>query len=328
MSAGTCLVTGAAGFVGGHICRRLLEMGFRVRACDVVPLDQARLLAGLGADPNFSYVAFDIRDVDAVNRFVTPDATHLFHLASVVGVSKYLADPLALIDTIVIGTRNLVAACLPHGIRFLFTSTSEVYGRNPKIPWAEDDDRVLGSPAVDRWSYSSSKAVCEHMLFALAHSGRLPVSIVRFFNVYGPGQNPIFVVSNNVARALRGEALLRYDGGTQTRCFTYVGDAVDGTIRAATMPEAIGQAFNIGNQTESTIGSVIDIVWRLTGKRLEITDLDTAAAFGKRYEDIERRVPDAGKADRLLGWRATTPLEEGITHALDWARENPWWYAA
>ena len=132
-------------------------------------------------------------------------------------------------------------------MRILFTSTSEVYGRNPAVPWSEDGDRVLGATSVDRWSYAASKGVCEQMLYGVHRKTGLPFSIVRFFNVYGPRQTPIYVVSQTVQRVLNGERPDLYDGGGQTRCLTYVDDAIEGVIAAATKPEAIGEVFNIGN---------------------------------------------------------------------------------
>ena len=135
----------------------------------------------------------------------------------------------------------------------LFASTSEVFGKNPNPPFAEDDDRVLGSTRTARWSYSTSKAMAEHLVFAMHAAYGLPVTVVRYFNVYGPRQNPIFVISQTIHRILNGRQPLLYDSGDQTRCFTYVDDAVAGTLLAADSDAAIGEAFNIGSMTETTI---------------------------------------------------------------------------
>ena len=123
------------------------------------------------------------------------------------GVNRYMEDPMSLIDIGVLGTRNLIKMCHENKIRMLFTSTSEVYGKNPNIPWKENDDRILGSTNIDRWSYSTSKALCEHMLFGMYHKHKWPMSIVRFFNVYGPRQKPIYVVSKSIHRVLNNKPL-------------------------------------------------------------------------------------------------------------------------
>ena len=192
-----------------------------------------------------------------IEAFFRPEAAVLYHLASVVGVRRYMEDPLSLIDIAIIGTRQLIALAVEHDVRILFTSTSEVYGRNPAVPWKEDDDRVLGATSVDRWSYAASKGVCEQMLYGVHRKTGLPFSIVRFFNVYGPRQTPIYVVSQTVQRVLNGVRPDLYDGGGQTRCLTYVEDAIEGVIAAATRPEAVGEVFNIGNATENSMAEVV-----------------------------------------------------------------------
>ena len=323
----TVLVTGAAGFVGSHLIERLLGMGQTVHGLDIAPLDQARNLEAVKDHPGFHYMQGDIRDLETIEAFFRPEAGVLYHLASVVGVRRYMEDPLSLIDIAIIGTRHLIALCVAHDVRILFTSTSEVYGRNPAVPWAEDGDRVLGATSVDRWSYSSAKAVCEHMLFGVARKTGLPFSIVRFFNVYGPRQTPIYVVSQTVQRVLNGERPDLYDGGGQTRCLTYIDDAIAGVLAAATKPEAVGEIFNIGNATENTMAEVVGMVLAAAGSDLEPIAVDTGEKYGSVYEDIGRRVPSVEKAARLLGWRAEIPAAEGIAATVAWARATPWYLA-
>lgn len=319
------MVTGAAGFVGSHLIERLLAIGHVVHALDIAPLEQARNLDAVRDHPRFHYMRGDIREAGVIDAFFRPEASVLYHLASVVGVRRYMEDPLSLIDIAIIGTRNLIRLCDRRRVRILFTSTSEVYGRNPDVPWREDGDRVLGAPSVDRWSYASSKAVCEHMLFGVWRKTGLPFSTVRFFNVYGPRQSPIYVVSQTVQRVLNGQRPDLYDGGAQTRCLTYVGDAIGGVIAAATRPEAIGEAFNIGSAVENSMADVVRMALEAAGSDLEPLAVDTREKYGAVYEDIGRRVPAVEKADRVLGWRATTGAAEGIGHTVAWARESDWW---
>ncbi len=209
----------------------------------------------------------------------------------------------------------------------VFASTSEVFGKNPNPPFAEDDDRVLGSTRTARWSYSTSKAMAEHLLFAMHSAHGLPVTVVRYFNVYGPRQNPIFVISQSIHRILNGRQPLLYDSGEQTRCFTYVDHAIAGTLLAAGSDAAIGEAFNIGSMTETTIRDAIDLAIKIASvdSVSSAEAVDTAARYGDRYEDIPRRIPDSTRAQRELGWRLQVDVEEGIRRTIDWARANAWY---
>jgi UDP-glucose 4-epimerase len=319
------MVTGAAGMVGSHLVEALLARGYEVHGLDIVPLEKANNLRECRDHPGLVYTMGDIRDPAVIDGYFVKDAEVLYHLASVVGVRYYMEDPLSLIDVAIIGTRRFIGLCEQHGVRIMFTSTSEVYGRNPAVPWKETDERVLGATSVDRWSYSTSKALVEHMLFGVHRKSGLPISIVRFFNVYGPRQNPIYVVSQSVYRTLRGESPEIYDGGHQTRCFTYVGDVIEGVIRAGTMDSAIGEGINLGNPAEIEIGDVVKACVELSGADVPIIDVDTGKKYGAVYEDIIRRVPAVEKAAELLDWRAHTSYREGIAKTMEWARANPWY---
>jgi UDP-glucose 4-epimerase len=318
------VVTGASGFVGSHLTARLLGRGKEVVA---FALEPARHFDPVTSHARYRFVEGDVRDISALDRLLTPDVACVYHLAAVVGVSRYCADPMSVIDVNVAGTRNVMSLAAERGIRVLFASSSEVLGKNPVVPWAEDDDRVLGSTATERWSYGTSKALGEHMAFAMHRKAGLVMSIVRFFNLYGPRQLPNFVVSRTIHSVLRGERPKLYDDGAQTRCFTYVEDAVDATIRAAERPEAVGGLFHVGNPQESRVREVVESVLRMTGSGLEPEAVDTAAHYGGSYEDIPRRVPQVERAREVLGWQATTGLAEGIARTIAWARENAWWLA-
>lgn len=321
----TAVVTGANGFVGSHLVDALLERGDAVVAVDLL---EGRNLAQAAGRPGYRFVAADVRDGGAMASVIDRSVDVVFHLAAIVGVRNYMKDPLAVLDVNVTGTRNVLACTERWGTRVVITSTSEVLGRNPKVPWDEDDDRVLGSTHVDRWSYSTSKAMCEHLAFAMHRHGGLPVTVVRYFNVYGPRQAPIYVVSQTVQRVLLGQPPVIYDDGQQTRCFTYVRDAVEGTIQAANEPAAIGEAFHLGSSTESTVSELVDAVQAAAGTNMEPERFDTRAHYGGAYEDIGRRVPATGKARRILGWSATTDVRTGVASTIAWARANPWWLSS
>lgn len=319
------LVTGGAGFIGARLVERLLSNDLEVHVLDVMPLEKAYRLKKISSHKDFFYTQGDLRDKDQLINWYKKDATHLYHLASVVGVQNYMSDPLSLIDIVVVGTRNLLELASKYDTRVLFTSTSEIYAKNPNTPWSESDDRVLGPTSIDRWSYSSSKAVCEHMLFALFRSSNLKFTIVRFFNVYGPGQAPIFVVSKSLYQVLNNESPYLYDTGEQTRCFTYVDDAIEGMIIASKSQKAIGEVFNIGSNIERTMKNAIDLIIKVSGKNIDIKKFETVKEYGEKYEDIPRRIPNVSKAKEILKWEATTSLEEGIRASIEWCKENSWW---
>jgi dTDP-alpha-D-glucuronic acid decarboxylase len=320
------VVTGGYGFIGSHLVSALLNRGDSVTVFDFAKNNRDTSI-DFDQHANFRFVQGDVTDLTALEEVLSPGVDTVFHLAAVVGVKNYLNDPLRVLDVNVIGTRNVLELSHRHGIRVLFASTSEVFGKNPNPPFAEDDDRVLGSSRTARWSYSTSKGMAEHLVFAMHAAYGLPVTVVRYFNVYGPRQSPIFVVSQSIHRILNGLEPLLYDSGAQSRCFTYVDDAVAGTLLASESTAAIGEAFNIGSMTETTVGDVVDLAIKIANvdSVSGVESVDTATQYGGRYEDIPRRIPDSTKAQRELGWRLQVDVEEGLRRTIDWARANPWY---
>lgn len=313
------VVTGGSGFVGAHLVERLVARGDEVTVLDAAPPP------GPLAREHARFVEGDVRDTAALARAIAPGTDVVYHLAAVVGVDQYLSRPLDVIDINLIGTRNVLEQADKVGAKVVLTSTSEVFGKNPDVPWSEDSDRVLGPTSSDRWSYSTSKALAEHLTFAFSRQHGLDATIVRYFNVYGPRQRPAYIVSRSVHRALNGKSMVVYDQGGQTRCFTYVDDAVEGTIMAATSPKSTGESFNVGSMVETTVGEVVGIIAELTGTQSQVVDVDTAVHLGPAYQDLNRRVPNNAKAREVLGWELKTPLREGLRKTIEWARENQWW---
>jgi len=250
------VVTGGYGFIGSHLVSALLERGDSVTVFDLAKNTRDTSI-DFGGHPNFRFVQGDVTSQHELEAALTPDVDKVFHLSAVVGIKNYVDDPLRVLDVNVIGTRNVLELSRQHDTRVVFASTSEVFGKNPNPPFAEDDDRVLGSTKTARWSYSTSKAMAEHLVFAMHSTYGLPVTVVRYFNVYGPRQNPIFVISQSIHRILNGRRPLLYDSGEQTRCFTFVDDAVRGTLLAADQDRAIGEAFNIGSMVETSMNEAI-----------------------------------------------------------------------
>lgn len=321
------LITGGSGFIGSHIVKKLLEEGNEVAVFDNLSSGKAKNLQEFENNSNYSFIKGDVTNKDSLKSAMVKNIDVVYHLSAIVGVNQYCMDPLKVVDVNIIGTRNMLELAVKNNIKVVFSSTSEIFGKNPNTPWPEDGDRVLGSTKIDRWSYSSSKAMCEHMIFAMNKNLGLPAVIVRFFNVYGPKQPPYFVISQSIYKILRNEEPILYDSGKQTRCFTFVEDIVTGTILAERSEKAEGHAFNIGSNKETSVRDAVEKIIDLAGKKGKINwkPLDTSKHYGEKYEDIPRRVPDVSKAKRVLGWQANTSLEEGLKKTLDWANLNKWW---
>lgn len=314
------LVTGCNGFVGSHLCQRLHEDGHTVSGLD---RDLYRWKDGFPSLMKAGRVNFftgDITDFNFVAGVVASVKPRVvIHLASVVGVSSYIADPLRVIEVNILGLGNLLKALRGSGCRVVFSSTSEIYGKNPIVPWREDADRVIGPTSIDRWSYSTSKGAAEHMLWACSQAYEIEAVVLRYFNLYGPRQRPDLLIPAQIQRALTGREMLLYDGGRQTRCFTFIEDAVAGTIAAAFSKSAGGLAFNIGSSVETTVEEATRIVGEIAGNgQYKIKNVLTGELYGKAYEDIPRRVPEVERAATLLGWSAQTLLMDGVFKTVEW----------
>ena len=308
------LVTGGAGFIGSHLVDALCDEG-----AEVTVLDNLTTGRDTNLDGRARLVRGSILDADLVAKEVEV-AEEVFHLAAAVGVPHIVDDPLAGLRTNIRGTEHVLDACAHSGRRVLLASTSEVYGKSPAVPWKEDDDRVLGSTAVPRWSYATAKAIDEHLAFAHADAG-LPVTIVRFFNAYGPRLDERgygSVVAKFMGQALAGQPLTVHGDGGQTRCFTYVADAVAGTLLAARSPDAVGTVFNLGTERETTIRELAELVISITGSSSTIATVPYETVYGERFEDAPRRRPDTTRARTVLSWQPQVELEDGLGRTLAW----------
>lgn len=315
------LVTGGCGLIGSHLVEELVRRGYDVTVFDsgTPPRDQST--------DGIRYVPGDIRDADRLAKVLTEEIDVVYHMAAMVGVDKYIEAPLEVIEVNLMGTRNILERVSAVDAKVVLASTSEVFGMNPRVPWREDDERVVGSTAVDRWTYSSSKALAEHLAFAYVRARGLRMTILRYFNVYGPRQRPAFVVSKSVHRALNGRPPLLFDRGEQTRCFTYVADAIRATVMAGETDIVDGECFNVGSSVENTIADVVRLISELTGFPVEPVAVDTKQMVGTAYQDLPRRVPDTTKIRNVLGWELTTDLRTGLARTIEWARANPTWLA-
>ena len=309
------LVTGGAGFIGSHLVDALVAEG-----ADVTVLDNLTTGRAANVDPRARLVSGSILDAELVAKLVD-GADEVFHLAAAVGVRHILDDPVGSLRTNIHGTENVLESCARSGTPVLIASTSEVYGKSPRVPWREDDDRVLGATTVPRWSYATAKAIDEHLGLAYAEAG-LPVSIVRYFNAYGPRLDEKgygSVVARFLAQALAGEPLTVHGDGTQTRCFTYVTDSVAGTLLAARARQGkAANIFNLGSDHETSVRELADSIIGITGSSSDVQLVSYRAVFGDHFEDAPRRRPDTTRARTMLGWMPAVDLREGLDRTLAW----------
>jgi UDP-glucose 4-epimerase len=319
MNGEKVLVTGCNGFIGSHLTLQLINAGYQVVGLDILPLTEAQNVQSLNTNGHFDYIVGDVTDKALVDSVIDASFSKVFHLAARVGIERYMENPIDVVRTNVVGTLNVLEAAIRHNCYLFFSSTSEVYGKNPNVPWAEDDDRVLGSTSFERWSYSSSKSAAEHAVRGAFKQQNLKGCIVRFFNIYGPGQSEAFVVSRNILLAAKGHPLVMHNTGSQTRCFTFIDDAVAACIKLVQDANTNGEVYNVGNNTEHTVLQVLNTIIEISGKPLTIETIQTSDNFGDAFEDIMRRVPLTSKIYKAIGWEATTSLHEGLSKTYQWA---------
>jgi len=320
------LVTGGAGFIGSHLVERLLEQDAAVTVLDDLSTGTERNLAAQISNPGLTFIRGTVLDHDLVDELVAQSSL-VFHLAAAVGVRYIVEDPLGSVLTNVRGTEYVLESAHRHKRRTVLASTSEVYGRSKAVPFTEDGPRVLGPTWIHRWSYATAKSLDEHLAFAYAERG-LPVSIVRFFNSYGPRIDERgygSVIARFASQALAGQTITVHGNGQQSRSFTFVADTVDGTMLAASKPEAIGKVFNIGRAEETTILALAQRIRAMLGSRSEIEFVPYESFYPPGFQDTPRRVPDVSRAQTTLGFTAKVSLEEGLMSTLTWCRQN---YAA
>jgi UDP-glucose 4-epimerase len=315
------LITGGAGFLGSHLSDAFIARGDEVFVLDTGSIAKVRHLLD---EPRFHYIHDTIFNLELLDGLAAK-VDLIYHLAAVVGVEYYVGDPYETLNVNVNGTQNVLKAAYKYNRKVVFSSTSEVYGRNPKVPWREDDDRVLGATTIDRWCYSTSKAVGEHFCFAY-HKLGLPVVVLRYFNVYGPRLDRVDVgrlFTIFMGQLLRGADLTVIGDGSQTRCFTFVSDAVAATVAAGLEPAASGHALNVGVDVETSVLEFAKLMLDLyPGGRSKIRFVTQAEIYGQSYEDIPRRVPDNTKMRRVLGVEPKVSLREGTAIAMEWFRRE------
>ena len=307
------LVTGGAGFIGSHLCERLIKDGHMVIAIDNFSTGRASNLANLTSSSNFTSIEGSILDTEILKPLI--DATdYVFHLAAAVGVFNIVNNPLASLLTNIRGTEKVLEAAHSSNTPVFLTSSSEVYGKNISDSLKESDDRILGSPVMLRWSYSEAKAIDESLAYTYFIEKQLETRIVRFFNTVGPRQLGAYgmVVPRFVKAALANEPITIYGDGNQTRCFAHIYDVVDAVMAIAFADNTIGKVVNIGNNFEISINDLAKKIIQETSSRSEIVYVPYEEAYGDGFEDMERRVPNIDLINQLVGWKPQRDLSTMI----------------
>jgi UDP-glucose 4-epimerase len=317
------LVTGVAGFLGSHLLDKLLTEGHKVVGIDNLSMGKLENISGHLDNKAFEFLPKDVTKLSTFQD-LKKDFDCLVHLAAF-KIPRYGKA----VDTLRInakGSENVLEFARQVGCKCVLASTSDVYGRNPKVPFREDDDSVIGSSKVARWGYAVSKLFDEHLAFAYQDSFGIPVTLLRFFGSYGPrhhlswwgGPQSVFIdaVLNDYEIPIHGD-------GLQTRSFTYVRDTIEGIYAAITKPEANGEIFNIGSTHEITILDLAKMIKGLcnTSREIKLKFIPYESFTGGKYEDVRRRVPDVSRCEEILGVKARVGLEEGLTRTIEWQRK-------
>ena len=306
------LITGGAGFIGSHLADALIARGDQVVALDNFSTGSTANIKHI--TKNFEIIDGDIRNTELINE-TTKDVDLVLHMAAALGVNTILESPLESISTNIAGSEVVLKAAAHHKKRILIASTSEIYGKNPKQPLNESDDRVVGSPQKIRWSYSDAKAIEEAMAFSLNQEKALKVTTARLFNTVGPRQSAQYgmVVPRFVRSALKNEPINIYGDGTQSRVFCHVHDAIEALLALVGTDKTINEVYNVGGIGEITIKQLAEAVIKETNSNSTIEYIPYEKAYAPGFEDMQRRVPDISKIKAAIAWQPQRDLTQIIS---------------
>jgi len=307
------LVTGGAGFIGSHLAEVLAARGEKVIILDDLTTGSVENVRHLRSNPRV-HCFFDTVMNRRLLAELVDESDIIFHLAAAVGVRRIVESPVRTIEINVKATELVLETAAKKKKLVFVASTSEVYGKNNKIPFCEDDDILLGPTTKSRWSYAASKALDEFLALAYWKEKKLPVVIARFFNTVGPRQTGRYgmVLPTFVSQALDGTPLTVYGSGKQSRCFGYVGDAVEAMLRLVSTDRAVGEGVNIGNDEEITIEQLACLVKERTASASPLQWIPYDQAYEPGFEDMFRRVPSSDKLMRITGFQPRTGLSAVI----------------
>lgn len=289
------LVTGGSGFIGSHLIKRLLEDDHVVINLD---LEETPMLN----NRYYKYVKGSVLDFQLLDQIIQK-IDLVFHLASVVGVKNVLNNPVETAKTSIIGTEYIMSLASKYKKKVVYTSTSEVYGKNSTVPLKENDDAIFGNTTNSRWIYAHSKSISEMIALQYHKKENLQLTIIRPFNVVGPGQLPTsgMVLPVFIDKALKNEEIIIYGDGSQIRCFTHLDDVINVFIKLIKQGHFNGEVYNVGNNNQQTINNVASLIKKITNSKSNINYIPYEEAYGVGFEEVPVRVPDNSKIKNLLG---------------------------
>ena len=316
------LVTGGAGFIGSHLVEQLVSRGESVTVLDDLSTGNVSNLSKVMS--RIEVQDGNILDEVLINRLISKN-DYVVHLAAALGVFNIVNQPLKSLRTNLKGSEIVLEAVDKYKKPILLASTSEIYGKNDKIPLNEEDDRIVGHPLKSRWSYSEAKAIDESLAFFYHQENGLPIRIIRFFNTSGPRQVGDFgmVLPRFVSSALRNEQISVFGDGSQTRCFCHVSDTVRAILLVMDSEKSVGQVFNVGNDQQISIMELANMVVKTARSSSRIATLPYAEAYAEGFEDMLRRVPDISKIKKSLGWSPKIGLDQIIQDVVDFQSSKP-----
>lgn len=316
------LITGAAGFIGSHLCDSLLARGNSVTGLDDLSTGNSKNLESAFNDKNFNFVEGNILDRDIVSRLVR-DSDYVLHFAAAVGVQKILTDTIDSLRTNIEGSENVMFSAAEAKKPMILASTSEIYGKNSNA-LTEESDRILGSPLKVRWTYSEAKAIDEAVAKTLFDKSGLKVKIARLFNTVGPRQSAAYgmVIPRFATAALKDESLTVYGDGSQQRIFCHVSDAVAAINGLIQSEKGEGEAFNIGGLDEVSVNELAGKIISLTKSNSKVTYIPYKDLEKSGFEDMQRRVPIIAKIEKVTGWKPTKGIDEILKDYLAWLKNE------
>jgi UDP-glucose 4-epimerase len=318
------LITGGAGFIGSHLSDKLISNGYKVTILDDLSTGKMGNITHLENNDNFKLVIGTILNDRLVDKLVE-NCDLIFHLAAAVGVELIVKKPMESLTTNIKGSEIVLEMAYRYHKKVLITSTSEIYGKNVNGPLKEDDDRILGSPLKTRWSYSTAKAVDEMLAYIYWKEKSVPSVIVRLFNTVGPRQTGSYgmVMPRFISQALKNEPVTVYGDGKQSRCFIHVKDVVDALVKLIEEPKAVGEVFNIGSQEEISIEQLAKEIIKFTGSQSKVEYVSYKTAYEEGFEDMQRRVPDISKINKIIGFKPTCNLAGIIKDIVGYLKSKP-----
>jgi UDP-glucose 4-epimerase len=316
-------ITGGAGFIGSHLAEHLIQKGEEVCVLDNLSTSRFSNIAHLEKESRFGCIVDDVRNEDLIEELVR-QADYVYHLAATVGVRLVIEQPTAAITNNIIGTEIVLKNACRYRKPILVASTSEVYGKSRQPQFQEDDDCIMGATSKSRWGYATSKAIDEFLALAYFHEKHLPAVVVRLFNTVGPRQTGRYgmVIPNLVRQALVNEPLTVFGDGNQTRCFAHVRDIVPVLTDLVSRPAAYGSVFNVGTQEEVSIKALAERIIEMTESSSTIRYIPYNLAYAPGFEDMERRVPDLTRLQRLIGYQSRYNLNDILRDVIADGREK------